>query len=108
MRKVKYSLTIHDHAKDRNPDKRQRTHHLTDIESLPRFQVGDQIDQHFFNPTTDLGWRYVVTDACYFFGGGQENPEIKLVLHIQEEPSQSHTERQNKMMEKGTKTMVLT
>ena len=96
MKKIKYSLTISDDTDRNNPDQKPTIHELTNLDSLPRFEVGDWFDDFFFNPTCDLGWRAIVTDARYLFSGDRENPEIELALHIREETVIEQSERRSK------------
>jgi hypothetical protein len=88
MKKAQYALSIC--GNDENLAE------LTDLESLPRFEIGDHFAYHFFDRTCDLGWRAVVTDAFYEFSGTQLKPAIKLCLRIREETVGEQSERRHK------------
>lgn len=96
MNKIKYILTIYDFTDRNEPDKTPREYKITNLDSLPRFEVGDFFDDWFFNPTCDRGWRAIVTDAFYVFSGTKSNLGIELILKIREETIAEQSERQSK------------
>jgi hypothetical protein len=73
---IKYSLTIFDETEKKDCGT------LHNLESLPRFEVGDHIGYNFFNPACDDPWRAIVTDSLCCFSGGPDRPELRVRLRI--------------------------
>jgi hypothetical protein len=76
MIQVKYSLTIYDETEKKDFGT------LHNLESLPRFEVGDHFAYDFFKPAGDNLWRAIVTDVLQCFSGGPERPEFRVRLRI--------------------------
>jgi hypothetical protein len=89
MTHIKYSLEIYD-------SKGEQLSNLHDLDSLPRFQVGDEFDLYFFDPLCDPGDRAIVSDACYFHGGDAKQPTLSLHIRIHDEPLNAKDKRRER------------
>jgi hypothetical protein len=91
MKKIKYGIRIYDeNGNNQKLDWR-------DLESLPRFEVGDYIDEYFFNPMCDNGWLSIVVESHYHFSINEGKPEIELTLRIRSETGHEQGERLRKL-----------
>jgi hypothetical protein len=88
--KVKYALEIY------SEDDKKTLSTLKNLDSLPRFEVGDHVDEWFFNRTCDVGWRAIVTDVVYFWPGTTAKPELMLKLKIRSGNGNEQSERLKK------------
>jgi len=86
---IKYSLEIYD-------AKGEQLSNLTDLDSLPRFQLGDEFDLRFFDGTCDPDDRAIVTDAFYIHGGDTKHPTLALHIRIADEPMNAKDERRQR------------
>jgi hypothetical protein len=91
MKKIKYEINFYD------PKGNQLKEGWSNLDSLPRFQAGDYLDHYFFNSLSDLGYRAIVADACYYFLIEEGNPTVTLSLHIREETGTERRERLSKL-----------
>jgi hypothetical protein len=86
--KIKYSLSIFDE---------QDNHEFLDwseVDSLPRFEVGDSLGALFFMPMADVGQRVIVTDVKYSFISSSGDNSIRLSLRVRSETTQEEDDRQ--------------
>lgn len=88
---VKYSLTIYDETEKKDFGT------LHNLESLPRFEVGDQFDYEFFNPTGENLCRAVVTDVLQCFSGSPDRPELRVRLRIRKLTASEQVQIQDKL-----------
>ena len=91
MKKIKYEINFYDQKGNRLRDG------WSNLDSLPRFQVGDYIDDYFFNSMCDVGWRAIVVDAHYAFLINEGNPEITLSPRLREETGIEQSQRLRKL-----------
>ena len=91
MTHIKYSLKIYN-------AKGEELSHLQDLDSFPRFQVGDEFDLRFFDGYCDPGDRGIVVDASYHHGGDNAHPELVLHIVIHDEPTGAKDERRKRLL----------
>ena len=86
--KIQYNLSIYDEQGSKE------FLDWEDLDSLPRFQVGDQFDAYFFEQISDAGQRVVVTDARYAFRQESDRNLIRLSLRVRLETPLEEADRQ--------------